>query len=144
MDHYMPELKVAIHGIKIPFSDKSDLFFRLLGALIKIGWAFIWQEDFIPLPFLYNEITLPIGAAITPVINELSARISQVPQTDENVNKSHDVYPGDGFCRNYSPHALWHEESANGLLEIVFMSDFINKILSAGVKQRDLDSLLIQ
>jgi len=60
----------------------------------------------------------------------MSTRISQIPQTDENVVKSKNVYPGDEQCRGYSPHALWHEESANGLLEIVFLGDFMNKILS--------------
>lgn len=59
----------------------------------------------------------------------MSTRISQIPQTDENVVKSKNVYPGDEQCRGYSPHSLWHEESANGLLEIVFLGDFMNKIL---------------
>lgn len=71
-----------------------------------------------------------LGAFLTPDINALSARISGVPQTDENVNKSFDVYPGDDQCRGYSPHALWHEESANGLLEIVFIGDFMHKVLT--------------
>jgi hypothetical protein len=47
-----------------------------------------------------------------------------------NVVNSKNVYPGDDQCRGYSPHSLWHEESANGLLEIVFLADFMNKILS--------------
>ena len=60
----------------------------------------------------------------------MSTRISQFPQTDENVVKSKNVYPGDDQCRGFSPHALWHEESANGLLEIVFLGDFMHKILA--------------
>jgi len=67
---------------------------------------------------------------ITPDINELSTRISQLPQTDQNVVNSKNVYPGDDKCRGYSPHSLWHEESANGLLEIVFIGDLMNKILT--------------
>jgi len=67
----------------------------------------------------------------------MSTRISQIPQTDENVVKSHNVYPGDDQCRGHSPHALWHEESANGLLEIVFLGDFMHKILS---KTKTVDS----
>jgi hypothetical protein len=27
-----------------------------------------------------------------------------------------------------SPHAIWHEESASGLLEILYTADFIGKI----------------
>ncbi len=43
-----------------------------------------------------------------------------------NVNKSFNVYPGDNYCKTYSPHAIWHEESANGLLEILFLSDYMH------------------
>jgi len=79
---------------------------------------------------LYNPIILPLAAKLLPDVNELSARISGTPNTDINVNTSHNVYPGDSQCRGYSPHSLWHEASANGLLEIVFCADFMNKILS--------------
>jgi len=40
-----------------------------------------------------------------------------------------DVYPGDDKCRGYSPHALWHEESANGLLEIALLADYFNGVV---------------
>lgn len=79
---------------------------------------------------MYNPILQPLGAKLLPDLNELSKRISGVPQTDDNVEYSHNVYPGDSQCRGYSPHALWHEASANGLLEIVFIGDFMNKMLT--------------
>ena len=130
IDHYLPELKKAVINITIAHDDARDLSYRFVGMLIKIGWAFVWQEFFIPLGFLYNPIFNNLGAMATPDINEFAAHISNVPQTDINVNKSQNVYPGDSQCRGYSPHALWHEESANGLLEIVFLGDFMHKILS--------------
>jgi len=69
----------------------------------------------------------------------MSTRISRIPQTDQNVVDSKNVYPGDTMCRGYSPHALWHEESANGLLEIVWLGDYMNKILkSVKVEQPEL------
>jgi len=46
-----------------------------------------------------------------------------------NVVNSKNVYPGDDKCRGTSPHALWHEESANGLLEIVFLADTVAGLL---------------
>ena len=130
VDHYLPELHDAVKNITVSHANQKSLVFRFIGMLIKIGYAFMWQEFFIPLKFLYNPIFLPIGAKLLPDLNELSSRISGVPQTDDNVQFSHDVYPGDSQCRGYSPHALWHEASANGLLEIVFIGDFMNKILS--------------
>jgi hypothetical protein len=61
--------------------------------------------------------------------NRWSSDLSGIPQTDEAVITSVDLYPGVAFCRSYSPHSLWHEESANGLLELVFMADSVNNIL---------------
>jgi hypothetical protein len=130
VDHYLPELKDAISGINVSHADRKSLAFRGIGTLIKIGYAFMWQEFFIPLNLLYNEITLPIAAKLLPDVNDLANKISGVPQTDVNVNTSKNVYPGDAQCRGYSPHALWHEASANGLLEIVFLCDYVNKILT--------------
>lgn len=130
IDHFLPELKVAVQDVEVSHANKKSLIFKVIGCLMKIGYAFMWQEFFIPLKFLYNPIMLPLGAKLLPDINELSARISGFPQTDANVNTSHNVYPGDDKCRSYSPHSLWHEASANGLLEIVFVADFMNKILT--------------
>lgn len=71
-----------------------------------------------------------LGALILPSWNKLSSYISGVPQTDDYVNEGFDVYPGDDKCRGYSPHALWHEEAANGLIELTFLCDYGNKIFS--------------
>jgi phosphoribosyl 1,2-cyclic phosphodiesterase len=66
--------------------------------------------------------------------NRWSSDLSGIPQTDEAVITSIDLYPGVQFCRNYSPHSLWHEESANGLLELVLMADSVNNILGRNNK----------
>ena len=140
---YLPELHNATKNITIPHESQRELVFKFLGVLIKIGWAFVWQEHFVPLPFLYNLKFLPLGAYLTPDINDYSARISGFPQTDEAVNTSENVYPGEWYCKNWSPHSLWHEESANGLLELVFLSDFVNKILG-DAKAKDPTSFDIE
>ena len=64
-----------------------------------------------------------------PYWNSASTKLSGFAQTDEDVVKAGNVYPGASLCRGTSPHALWHEESANGLLEIVFLADYINHLL---------------
>ena len=62
--------------------------------IMKIAYAFLWQENFIKLTPLYNPIANGFGAMLMPYLNELSAKISGVPQTDEAVNKAVNVYPG--------------------------------------------------
>jgi len=84
----------------------------------------------IPLPKLYShQLAIKLGGWFLPHWNNLSSKISGFPQTDPAVNEAKNVYPGDSYCQGYSPHAIWHEESANGLLEIVFLADAVNEIL---------------
>jgi hypothetical protein len=120
----------AIQNVKITFEDRKALAAQSIGVLMKIGYAFLWQEYLVNIPFLYNHsITRHFGALFMLDWNRMSSDISGFPQTDDAVITSIDLYPGVEYCRSYSPHALWHEESANGLLEIVFLCDNVNKIL---------------
>ena len=63
-------------------------------------------------------------------MNEVSDNISGFARTDKNVVESKHIYPGSKQCRTKSPHALWHEESAMGLLEIVFVADYVHHVIS--------------
>jgi len=64
-----------------------------------------------------------------PMWNEIADRIADSPNPDANVRLARNVYPGDATCRAYSPHALWHEQSANGLLDIVYIGNYMNYII---------------
>jgi len=128
---YLPELRVATKDIELSHADKHDLVAKFSGMLMKLLYAFTWQEHFIPLPALYkHESAIRMGAWLLPHWNALATKISGFPQTDADVNAAKNVYPGDFYCQGYSPHAIWHEESANGLLELVFLANSVNGILS--------------
>ena len=97
---------------------------------MKLGWAFIWQEKFIPyFSPLYHKVPLRIASIITPVWNFVADEYSGFIQTDDEIKIGIGVYPGDNYCRHTSPHALWHEESAYGLLDMMFLADYIYGIL---------------
>ena len=72
-----------------------------------------------------------MGALLLPAWNKLANHIAgpTLPELDEYVNQSMQVYPGDSKCRGYSPHALWHEESASGLWEITMLCDYANGLI---------------
>lgn len=118
--------------MKLTHEDSKSVAYKFIGMIMKIIYAFLWQEFFIPLTWLYNDVGVGLGAKFMPDWNDLANRISGTPQTDDNVTTATNVYPGDSQCRGSSAHALWHEESANGLLEIVFLADFVNSILKTG------------
>lgn len=96
---------------------------------MKILYAFIWQEFFIKATFLYNPVGLRLGAGFLPLWNEVADRIGGFHNPDSNVRLSKDVYPGDSYCRTWSPHSLWHEQSANGLLELIYFGDYVNYVI---------------
>lgn len=130
INDYLPAYNSAIAGVRISLFSKIELFFKFLGTLIKLIWAFLWQEHMLKLPFLWHPLPLRVGAFLTPGVNFLGTVLNDFAQTDRNVMTSSDVYPGDSFCRTDTPHALWHEQSSNGLLELVFLTDFIKSIVS--------------
>ena len=67
-----------------------------------------------------------IGSEILPYYNMFADLIAGQSQTDNAIWTGQGVYPGENHCRLYSPHALWHEESANLTMEFAFLADDIN------------------
>jgi hypothetical protein len=68
-----------------------------------------------------------IGGTSIPYMNAVADWFTRFPQTDSDVNKSTIyVYPGQGFCKINEAHAVWHEVSANGLLDLVYVCDLVN------------------
>jgi hypothetical protein len=131
INKYLPVIKEATRQIKITSEETKTILMQFFGMILKIVLAFVYQELLLPyFDVLYGPIPMQIAALGLPYYNEMASRISQFPQTDENVNNAKNVYPGDDQCRNFSPHALWHEESAAGFLEIIFLADTVNFVTS--------------
>lgn len=66
----------------------------MAGMLMKIGYAFLWQEYFIPLKFLYGDEILSLGADFMVTWNKWAVDVSEFPQTDDDVTNSVNLYPG--------------------------------------------------
>jgi len=95
-EKYLPELKIAVANVpELTKSEKSDLVHKFAGMLMKILYAFLWQEYFIPLKFLYNDEILSLGAEFSVTWNGWASEISGFPQTDEDVVNSKNLYPGE-------------------------------------------------
>ena len=97
-----------------------------VGVIIKILFAFLYQEKELPgfiTGFFDRPVMIRIGAWLIPFVNGLADALTGFKQTDHDVNHSIDVYPGHSFCKNDQPHSIWHEVSANGLLDLVYLCD---------------------
>ena len=77
-----------------------------------------------------------------PFVNAIADDITHFPIDDDNVRLAKDVYPGAAKCRLQQAHSIWHEESAAGLLELVYVADYINSVLQAAQARFDEENAL--
>lgn len=57
LDYYMPEIRIAVKNVSINLFQKIDICRKFIGMFIKIFYAFLWQEQFIPTPFWARQTT---------------------------------------------------------------------------------------
>ena len=128
---YMPDATSTIAKINVSTADSFEVFKKLMGTLIKLIWAFSWQEEFMPfLEPVYDKPTIRgFLAGLTPYVNSLASKINGFPQTESTMASGQNIYPGSTFCDKDSPHALWHEQSANGFVELMLWADFYYGVL---------------
>lgn len=80
VNEYMPELNDATKHLSISKDEKTSLFNKLIGTLIKLLTAFVYQEHFVPTPeIFYEKIPLEIAAVVIPYINDAATKISGFP-----------------------------------------------------------------
>lgn len=110
-DHYCPEIAALIPKRRFSVIDAVDVWISFLGMMIKILWAFLWQEYFIPLPneAFYSKPFMTLVRAITPNINAFAAKLERFYNTEADVVFGTELYPGARHCNTHSPHALWHQ-----------------------------------
>ena len=65
-----------------------------------------------------------------PLVSLLADSLTWFEQSDPRVTFSYSVYPGQSKCKYEQPHSIWHEMSANGLLDIIYLANFGHFVLS--------------
>ena len=129
MNKYLPEFHEQTKHLELTEDEKTSIFEKFVGCLMKLLGAFCYQEHYIPVPELWGPMGLRLAAFFMPYYNKIADDISKFPESDSGVKRSKNVYPGDDYCRTYQAHSIWHEESASGLIELVFVADAINKVI---------------
>jgi hypothetical protein len=125
---YLPELRNATSAIKLSSLEKMSLGLKGTGTVMKLVYAFCWQENTFTAPILKKPGVGVLGAELMPSINTAANMLTGFLHTDKNAQSCTNVYPGDAECRVGTPHAKWHEMSANGLTDLAFLADAIHQI----------------
>jgi len=76
-----------------------------------------------------------LGALLTPSVNRLANRLTGFVHPDDSIQQSDSVYPGQDFCKlkHTAPHAKWHEISANGLMDLAYLSDYVKVVIEGAL-----------
>eukprot|EP00300_Choanocystis_sp_HF-7_P037940 c54390_g1_i1.p1 GENE.c54390_g1_i1~~c54390_g1_i1.p1 ORF type:complete len:376 (+),score=10.68 c54390_g1_i1:23-1129(+) len=132
LDHYEPTLILALqeNDVDLPVDVALDFGARGLGTLIKMMYAFVWQEQLIPGPWLYSPEDNIRGAEVMPEINAIGNDISGYNHTDDDLQDAINTYPGDYECRRQEPHSKWHEQSGNALIDLMWLTDDIDRVIT--------------
>jgi len=128
---YEPDAEKLVKTYSISTADSIEVFKKFIGTLIKLIWAFSWQEEFFPFlaPVYNHPFVMKLLVDLTPKINAFASKLNGFPQTDAHMASGKNIYPGSGFCDYDSPHALWHEQSANGFVELMLWADYFYGVI---------------
>merc|ERR1712215_172152 len=123
-DHYLPEIRLATANTSFGILELGHFQLNTVGTLTKIIYAFLWQEYALTDSeiFLDPEVNI-LGASAIVSINKLADWLTDFPMLDPELQTGYGTYPGDDWCNPQEPHSKWHVESANGLMDLMMLSD---------------------
>ena len=115
-------------GVAPSTAQKIKILSKSFGTIFKLLYSFVWQEQFFVGKFLTSPNANRIGGLLIPYVNAITDHMTGYIHPD-NVRKAKDIYPGDEVCRFLVAHAKWHEQSANGLVDLIFLTDDIHSVI---------------
>ena len=130
LDVYLPEVRNITGNQQLASLEKVKFLGNFLGTVGKIMYAFLWQENILTdNPLFTNEIVLRKGYNFLPKFNAIMNLLTTFEQFEQNFHYSYNIYPGEAWCNPSSPHAMWHTESAVGLLDFTYLGDELYRIV---------------
>ena len=88
--------------MRVPFFEKVKLSSMVLGVIIKMFYAFLYQEKELGLSItgiFMHPVMIEIGAIGIPFVNNFADALTGFKQSDSAVNFSENIYPGHSFCK---------------------------------------------
>jgi len=131
-DQYLPEIRLATADINLGLLEKGQFQLNTVGTLVKLIYAFLWQEYALTDAdiFLDPEVN-QLGYTFMVSVNKFADFLTDFPMLDADLQKGSGIYPGEEWCNPQEPHAKWHVESANGLMDLMMLADNVFKLTAA-------------
>ena len=128
LSSYLPAVDDATEHVSLTLLEKTELMENTVATVIKLFYAFFWQEGVFDLggANLTPEANA-FGAALLPHVNEFANNLTTwslwVPDVQAGSG-----YPGSGWCNDLIPHAKWHVETAASLADVARLADMVLRL----------------
>ena len=125
LETYLPSLQEITDRYQLSVLEKAELLENMVGTVMKLLFAFLWQEGFIDTNGI-NEIpeVNEAGAAFLPQFNMFANNLTLWDLNVQDVQLG-GGYPGSVGCNAVIPHAKWHLQTAASLSDMTRLVDFV-------------------
>ena len=122
---YLPVLMDVTDNYPLTVLEKAELLENTVGTVMKLLFAFVWQEDVIDLSG-FNDLpeVNQAGAALLPEFNMFFNNLTLWDLNVQDVQLG-GGYPGSVGCNDVIPHAKWHLQTAASLSDMTKLVDFV-------------------
>ena len=132
---FLDKLFSTTEEITLPEDEAKKLFKNLIGVMIKLIYAGLWNGSTISKLMPSNALTNEIGYEIIPLINDLANTLSSFQLGDTDFQEGKNLYPGEEVCnkggnKGDNPHPKWHVEMAILLPDVIYLADEIHRIIT--------------
>ena len=136
IDVYIPELRTVIEPLKIKPQHKLQVLKKFIGPLIKLVYAFVWQENTFDLDDkIFRKDFNTLGFTMMPVVHKKANSFTGFVHYDKTLQKALGVYPGEKACATTIAHCKWHVGAAAGILDLFYFGDVVYGVLQETLKK---------
>ena len=127
LEDYLPLIQNTTENVKISLLEKAELMESTAGTVIKLMYAFLWQEQIDLGGANLTPEANAFGAALLPHINAYANNLTSWDHYVEDVQMG-TGYPGSGWCNDIIPHAKWHVQTAAALGDVARLMDEVLRL----------------
>jgi len=128
--HFFPAIREASSQHYLGLRDRLVLLQDTLATVVKLFYAFVWQEKVID--FNGSNLTPEanqLGAQFLPIINQYANNQTSWSLHVEDVQNG-ESYPGWQTCNPTIPHAKWHAQIAASLTDVSLLMDSVLRMVN--------------
>ena len=102
---------------------------------MKSVYAALWQDAPISISMPSESLFNEIGYDVMPLINDLANAMTTFHQGNINFQEGKRLYPGEMLCNRggdngENKHPKWHVQTAISVLDVIYLSDEIHRIIT--------------